>query len=75
MVTKSHKQNKKEAGRIKVGKLKLNKETVKNLTAGNEKGIRGGLRATPEQTVGGYMGICVEETMTCLIVSVCGRCR
>jgi len=74
MVTKSHKQNKKETGRIKVGKLKLNKETVQDLTPGKEKGIRGGAAAA--ETEGWF---CAEdrrtETCTCLIVSQCGRCR
>ena len=74
MVTKSRRDQKK--GRVKVGKLKLNKETVKSLNASNQKGIRGGL-AAPDETkdLGGWFGVCIEKTQTCLIVSVCGRCR
>jgi hypothetical protein len=40
MVTKSTARQKK--GRVKVGKLKLNKETVKNLTGSQKKRIKGG---------------------------------
>jgi len=29
-------------GRVKVGKLQVNKETVKNLTSAEQKGIKGG---------------------------------
>lgn len=44
MVTKSKKQNggKKEQGRVKVGKLKLNKETLNDLSASGKKQIKGG---------------------------------
>ena len=42
MVTKSRKEKK---GQVKVGKLKVNRETVKNLTNGEQKHIQGGLRA------------------------------
>jgi hypothetical protein len=81
MVTKSKQKSKqeKDKGRVKVGKLKLNKETVKNLTASNQKRIRGGLAAN-EPWDGGTGMFCTgscpgRETMTCLIVSQCGRCR
>ena len=55
MVAKSKKGGKK--GKVQVGKLKLNKETVKDLTAGERKQIKGGLVVTvhylcvPIQTV------------------------
>ena len=39
MVTKSKAGQKK--GRVKVGKLKLNKETVKDLTASEKKKVKG----------------------------------
>ena len=56
MVTKSKKAGTKK-GRVRVGKLKLNKETVKDLTPGDVKQIKGGLVVTvnyqcvPIQTV------------------------
>ena len=51
MVTKKRSMNKVEQkkGRVKVGKLKLKKETVKNLSGKEEKLIRGGvIRRTHE---------------------------
>ena len=44
MVTKNKSTDKKEAkkGRVKIDKMKLNKETVKDLTSGEEKMVRGG---------------------------------
>ena len=44
MVTKKKGIGTKETkkGRVKVGKLQLNKETVKGLTRGEQKGIKGG---------------------------------
>ncbi len=57
MVTKSKKAGAKK-GRIKVGKLKLNKETIKDLSGSEGKRIKGGLVITvhylcvPVQTVG-----------------------
>jgi hypothetical protein len=56
MVTKRKTGEKK--GKVKVGKLRLNKETVKDLTGGEQKQIKGGLVITvhylcvPVQTVG-----------------------
>ena len=41
MVTKSSKQAK-----VKIGKLKLKKETVKNLTAAERKRVKGGRNVT-----------------------------
>jgi hypothetical protein len=50
MVTKSKKKNTSEArkSRVKVGKLQLNRETVKDLTGSKQKQIKGGLRAWSE---------------------------
>jgi len=46
MVTKSKKQTtvekEQKRGRVKVGKLKLNKETVKDLNNAESKKVRGG---------------------------------
>jgi hypothetical protein len=42
MVTKSQGKSTKK-GKVKVGKLKLKKETVKNLSAADKKEVRGGL--------------------------------
>jgi hypothetical protein len=47
MVTKSKNQTAKKS-RVKVGKLKLNKERVKDLSGGEKRGVKGGLRATQE---------------------------
>ena len=55
MVARSKKDLKK--GKVKVGKLKLNKDTVKDLTASEQKRVNGGLVVTvhylcvPVQTV------------------------
>lgn len=46
MVTKSKKTAAKK-GRVKVGKLKLNKETVKDLTGRERKKIKGGVASNP----------------------------
>ena len=48
MVTKSKQKSdqEKEKGRVKVGKLQLNKETVKNLTSSERRKIKGGVRKT-----------------------------
>ena len=43
MVTRSKNAGAKK-GRVKVGKLKLNRETVKDLSGDRKKKIRGGLR-------------------------------
>ena len=45
MVTRPKKRNASEKKKGKVSKLKLNKETVKDLTAGEMKGIVGGAAA------------------------------
>ena len=47
VTTKSKARQKKST--VKVGKLKLNKETVKNLSAREKEQVKGGV-ATPAQT-------------------------
>ena len=42
MVTKTDK-NTEQKGRVKVGKLKVNKESIKDLTSGEAKKVKGGL--------------------------------
>ena len=44
MVTKNKSKGvqSKEKGRVEIGKLKLNKETVKDLTSGEAKDVKGG---------------------------------
>ena len=46
MVTKSKRTSEKKGpkGRVKVGKLRLNKETVKGLSSHEQKQIKGGRR-------------------------------
>ena len=48
MVTKSKQKSEqeKDKGRVKVGKLQVNKETVKNLTSSERRKIKGGVRKT-----------------------------
>ena len=61
MVTKRKSTSEKEVkkGRVKVGKLKFNKETVKNLVGKEEKQIKGGA---------------VQPLIYCsLIITRCGR--
>ena len=70
MVTKSKKTGTKK-GRVKVGKLKLNKETVKDLTGGEGKRIKGGLVVTvhylcvPVQTIGCPTAVGPSCDVTC----------
>ena len=71
MVTKSHKKtNEKEEkkGRVKVGKLQLRRETVKNLTSDKRKQIRGGLRGLTDTCA-----YCDEPTIekTCRCTARC----
>jgi hypothetical protein len=51
MVTKS-KASKKQKSRVKVGKLKLNKETIKDLSGKEAKGIKGGRPKPIPRTAG-----------------------
>jgi hypothetical protein len=60
MVTKNKPSEKKK---VKVGKLKLNKDTVKDLTGGEEKRVRGG--AAKDKT----LIVCPSEfcvTLSCI---------
>ncbi len=52
MVTKKKSTGEKEEkkGRVKVGKLKLNRETVTDLTGGEQKKIKGGAGGRDYQT-------------------------
>ena len=52
MVTKSKKSSAKKGpkGRVKVGKLRLNKETVSGLTSREQKQIKGGVRIRDNDT-------------------------
>ena len=43
MVAKTKTKGSQKKGKVKVGKLQLNKETVKDLTGGQKKQLRGGL--------------------------------
>lgn len=52
MVSKKSKGQSK--GKVKVGKLNLNKETVKDLTGSEEKRIKGGLVARPTPKCGDF---------------------
>ena len=61
MVTKkkSADQEKAKKSHVKVGKLKLNKETVKNLTSGASKKFKGGQRpARPIDTAASHQDVC-----------------
>jgi len=79
MVTKSKKATTKK-GRVNVGKLKLNKETVKDLTGGEGKQVKGGLVVTvhylcvPVQTVACITAVCVTND-TCCPKAGCGPSR
>jgi natural product precursor len=66
MVTKSKTDGTKK-GRIKVGKLKLNKETVKDLTSKEAKQIKGGT-----DTIVGCIAVTVAATVG-VSLAVCGR--
>lgn len=59
MVTKSKKSGAKK-GRVKVGKLSLTKETVKNLSAGEKKRVKGGVDVAT--------GLCAGTGDTCRCV-------
>ena len=52
MVTKKSKDQSK--GKVKVGKLDLKKETVKDLTGSEGKRIKGGLAARPTPKCGDF---------------------
>ncbi len=58
MVTKPKKAGGTKKGRVKVGKLKLNKETVKDLSASQQKQVKGGLRAAWSRNACHSEGLC-----------------
>jgi hypothetical protein len=62
MVTKNKKMSKTTAtkSRVNVGKLQLSKETIKDLTPGRQKQVKGGA-VVPRTTR------CDENTYTCTI--------
>jgi hypothetical protein len=47
MVTKSRNAGTKKAGKVRVGKLKLKKETVRDLLRSEKKGVKGGVASSP----------------------------
>jgi hypothetical protein len=60
MVTKKKSASTKQAkkGRVKVGKLKLNKETVKNLTDKDQSQLKGGARPRINGSTACTLGYC-----------------
>jgi len=60
MVTKKKSTSSKEAkkGRVKIGKLKLSKETIKDLTDKDQRQLKGGAKARGNNTTvcTGYCG-------------------
>ena len=56
MVTKTKKGSQKK-GKVNVGKLKLNKETIKGLTGSEQKQIKGGLVGPGSNQPGCSIGI------------------
>ena len=71
MVTRNKTGEKK--GKVKVGKLKLNKETVKDLTAGHQKHIKGGriLNNPSAQCSGDVYTRCATLCGSCGITCTC----
>ncbi len=67
MVTKSKTGGKK--GKVTIGKLKLNRETVKDLTGGEERQIKGGAKPRPETEVSCGQNSCRASLCR---VGVCG---
>ena len=63
MVTKSRNAGAKKKGKVKVGKLKLNKETVKDLSAKAQQKVKGGL--APTLTCGGCSITCGTVCVKC----------
>ena len=70
MVTRSKTQTsegEEKQGKIKVDKLKLNKETIRDLTESERKGVKGGVR------VGEDHSNPVENCLSFTCVTVCTR--
>ncbi len=67
METKKKSTGEKEAkkGRVKVGKLKLNKETVKDLTDSEAKKIKGGAAARTTCSIAESMIGCATTVRIC----------
>ncbi len=63
MVTKSKVKTAKKQGKVKVGKLKLNRETVKDLTDTESKKLRGGAR--PQQASADSCAPTCDGSYTC----------
>lgn len=68
MVTKRKSTSEKEMkkGRVKVGKLKFNKETVKDLVGNEGKQIRGGLDDDERGRISIIVTACRCQTKLCL---------
>ena len=70
MVTRSKTQtneSEEKKGKIKVDKLKLNKETIRDLTESDQKGVKGGIR------VGEDHSNPVANCLSFTCVTVCTR--
>jgi len=63
MVTKSKTKTGAKKIRVKVGKLQLNKETVKDLSPSQGKGIRGGAKRES-------LGVCFSDLCTYTVTTV-----
>ena len=61
MVAKTKTKGSQKKGKVKVGKLQLNKETVKELTGGEKKQLRGGVRKN-------------QTDATCLVIACSVSC-
>ena len=71
MVTRSKTQtseSEEKKGKIKVDKLKLNKETIRDLTESDQKGVKGGIRGA-----GDDHSRPVENCLSFTCVTVCTR--
>jgi len=64
MVTKGKNAGTKK-GRVKVGKLKLNRETVKDLTPSEKKGMKGGLATVRVANIDPSVPKTVNELCSC----------
>lgn len=50
MVTKRQRsKNEEKQGKLKIDKLKLNKETIRDLTESDQKGVKGGIRVAGDE--------------------------
>ncbi len=67
MVTKKRTKVSQKKARVKVGKLKLNKETIRNLTGGQQKEIKGG------RIINNPSAICSGDVYT-RCATLCGSC-